>query len=362
MNSHKLALLFKSNIYTQYKINKLIKVSTISNPTKELNYNTFNKLLDFNLIGLKKYNDLLNLYISNNTNLISNIKNDQFSNLDYGFLSADKKNILNKSNENLYNDTPLVNKVELNKVIDAQLISQYIKSITKINFLSKGTMFTYSQQINYNFNRVNDILFNKIYCLLFNSFISMNSLISKPVFEITSEKVIIHLFFYLFKQNNNKQTYKSNTFINLNRNKLNLLCIILNNLFNKPVTLELNRLYYPYFDSNIFVNFLANIINNIQIRYIFNKFFNKAIIKNPFKLNSKLIVKKFPSLLSGINIKIAGRLLTHKIVPRKTITTVRRGALARVKINYLDTARYTNKNKRGAFSITITTGQFLNKY
>jgi hypothetical protein len=76
-------------------------------------------------------------------------------------------------------------------------------------------------------------------------------------------------------------------------------------------------------------------------------------------LNRKIIVTKIPSFLSGINIKIAGRLLTQRVIPRKTINIVRRGALSRIKINYLDKARYTNKNKRGAFSITITTGQFL---
>jgi len=30
-----------------------------------------------------------------------------------------------------------------------------------------------------------------------------------------------------------------------------------------------------------------------------------------------------------------------------------------MKVNYLDIARYTNKNKRGAFTITITSGQNL---
>jgi hypothetical protein len=188
----------------------------------------------------------------------------------------------------------------------------------------------------------------------------MNSLISKPVFEITNEKVVIHLFFYLFKENNKKNINKNNTFIKINRIKLNIILKILSRFFNKPVELDLVRLYYPYFDSNIFVNLLAKLINKIQIRIIMQKFFKKAIIKNPIKLNRKTNITKIPSFLSGINLKIAGRLLTHRIVPRQTLKIIRRGALARGKIKYLDEARYTNKNKRGAFSLTISIGHYLN--
>ena len=58
-----------------------------------------------------------------------------------------------------------------------------------------------------------------------------------------------------------------------------------------------------------------------------------------------------------MNIKVGGRLLTHKVVPRQTVKTTRRGASAKGKINFSDVARFTNKNKRGAFTITISSGQ-----
>jgi hypothetical protein len=48
--------------------------------------------------------------------------------------------------------------------------------------------------------------------------------------------------------------------------------------------------------------------------------------------------------------------LTQRVIPRKTVKNFTRGSLARGKIIYLETARFTNKNKRGAFSITISTG------
>src|SRR3984957_2057516 len=315
-----------NDVKKQFEIyNQDLKSNSISNS----NLIFLKKIYKYRLKGLQEYNKRLSLYISDSKkNFLLLIKNkskvDQFSNLNKGLLPI--KN-LKKANEDL-----LYSKIKILKIKELK----------------------FSQQINYNFNSVNNIIIKKIYSLLYYSFLSMKILISKPVFKITSDKVIIHLFIYFFKKQ--KRNY---TIININNNKLKNLCVILSRLFKKPVELDLNRIYYPYFDSNIFVNFIANIINKIRVRKIIKKIFKKAIIKNPLKLNRKLIVTKIPSFLSGINIKIAGRLLTQRVIPRKTINIVRRGALSRIKINYLDKARYTNKNKRGAFSITITTGQFL---
>jgi hypothetical protein len=380
----------------------------VNNNNKILNSNPNNNILIFNFTGLQEYNKILNIYVSNWGKNFFNIKKkvNSYSNIYFGLLPKIKKvfylpllpsgmetnenlNILKSKNyldlysesrerekQNIVNSTHSASADQISKLIKSISLSSPSPAIPgmlpnglhydkwneatrlerSIKILPKITVFTFSQQINYNFNYVNNILIKKIYCLLFYSFISMNSLISKPIFKLNSEKVIIHLFIFLFKQN--KQQNR-NTIININRNKIKILCLILSRLFNKPVELNLNRIYYPYFDSNIFVNFLANIINKIQVRKIYKKFLKKAIIKNPFKLNRKIIAIKLPSLLSGIKFKFAGRVLTQKVIPKKTINIVSKGALARIKINYLDKARYTNKNKRGAFSITITTGQFL---
>ena len=99
-------------------------------------------------------------------------------------------------------------------------------------------------------------------------------------------------------------------------------------------------------------------INKIKLRIIIRKLFEKAVIKNLNKINTLNNKNNIiPAFLSGITIKVAGRLLTHKVVPRQTIKITRRGALAKGKINFSDVARFTNKNKRGAFSITISSGQ-----
>jgi Mitochondrial ribosomal protein (VAR1) len=334
-------------------------MNTIKNSNKNNLMTTpilLQKRLNLKLKGIIKYNEIFNLNNIKNKKilLIENLKNIQISNLNNKNLMVDTKILSSQVNKVLTNSNLMKN---LNILNNKQITD--IKSSNILNCILKGINFNYSQQIIYKFNGYNDILIKKIYYLLFNSFISMNCLISKPVLNISSEKIRIDLFIYLFKFN--KQNNKGLSFIKINRNKINILSLILSQLFKKPVELSLNRIYYPYFDSNIFVNLLANIINIIRVRRIVKKLFKKAmIIKNPF--NKKTLMNKIPSVLSGIKFKIGGRLLTHRIVPRKTTLNIRKGALSRIKINYLDTARYTNKNNRGAFSITFTSAQIFKSH
>lgn len=222
---------------------------------------------------------------------------------------------------------------------------------------------------------------------------------------MTQDKIIIQLFYYLFIPNvlkykkihkyghlNNSKLSKNNWFKRKKRirkqyrkfrkikinvriqlrklsnvvltkiftHKFKKLCDLLSHLFKKPVQLDLIRLHYPYKDSQILVNLLAIMINKIKLRIIFRKLFEKAVIKNVNKLTDNNKVNILPAFLSGINIKVAGRLLTHKVIPRKTVKFIKRGSSAPGKINFSDVARYTHKNKRGAYSITVLSGQNLN--
>jgi hypothetical protein len=283
-------------------------------------------------------------------------------------------------------------------------INKYLKGISKYNMINKGISIDYSNFIGYNFNRENNKFIPNIYNLLANSFKSMYSLISKPVLIFNNNKIIIQLFYYLFipnilkskkiynfankrrknlrlyltwkkRRNKIKKLYRNFRKININTriklrklsiynitkifpNKFKFLCEILSNLFKKNVELELIRLHYPYNDSNILANLLAIMINKIKLRIIVKRIFGKAVLKNK-KLSSTKTNKLdiIPAFLSGINIKVGGRLLNNKMVPRKTVKIIRRGAVAKGKINYLDVARFTTKNKRGAYSITVSSGQ-----
>ena len=143
-----------------------------------------------------------------------------------------------------------------------------------------------------------------------------------------------------------------------NSKKLQIICNILTRFLRKPIELELVRLYYPYYNSNILVNFIGMYINKIKLRKIVRNFIRKAVNNQSTKI-IKFNNNSLPSELAGIKIKIAGRLLTQRVIPRKTVKVIKRGALANTKAMFVETARFTNKNKRGAFSITISIGHKL---
>ena len=141
-------------------------------------------------------------------------------------------------------------------------------------------------------------------------------------------------------------------------NKFQLICEILSSNFNKPVELQLTRLHHPYLDSNILVNLLALNLNNKskKTNWAIKKIYSKNAIKD---LNDPALatMNNIPAFLSGLNIKVAGRLMREPILPRITTKVFEKGAIATGKVNYLDVASITQKNKKGAYTIKIKSGQ-----
>lgn len=422
------------NNYNFNNINSVINNQTNLNKTKESKLNEKNKdsqNLNINLnTNLKEnfdivknnrnqliihenkllINKIFNPFKINKTNEIkieqtfkSIFKNKEF-NSKYEAVSIKHNPVemlyYNDNNNNYYNNNLINNSSILSENLQKKpIINQYLKSMSNFNIIKKGILISYSNIIGFNFKTENNKLIKDIYKLLAGSFKSMYCLISKPVFVMTPDKLIIQLFYYLFipnilkfkkffkYRNRNKfnkkiwfkrkkiirKQYRKFRKIKINvriklrklsnvvitkifKLKFKKLCDILSHLFNKPVQLDLIRLHYPYNDSNILVNLLGIMINKIKLRIIFRKLFEKAIIKNLNKVNGNNKFNLLPAFLSGINIRVAGRLLTHRVIPRKTVKTIRRGAAATGKINFSDVARYTNKNKRGTFSITVSSG------
>jgi hypothetical protein len=98
-------------------------------------------------------------------------------------------------------------------------------------------------------------------------------------------------------------------------------------------------------------------------RLFFSEFYywNPNDPKNKFRFNilsnnKPFLAKKNTSRLSevsGIKVRVAGRFYKHRIIPRKTVSVVSRGSLARKVVGTVDKARYINKSKRGSFSVTV---------
>lgn len=238
-----------------------------------------------------------------------------------------------------------------------------------------------SQNLIYNFNNTKPQVYKLLSTILENSFITMFSLISKPFFNITPHKVVISLFFFLITKTKKNKSLKKSSFIfspnyiksdmrdnrsggqmkskflSLNSKNFELLCANLSKYLKKPVEIDLIRLYSPINDSNILANVLGR-ISDISYKpyiYILDTIFNQADIKNPITRlpNPNSVV---PSLITGIKIRLAGRLLKNKIIPRYTVKTTQHGSLTRSSAEIVSKARFTSKNKRGTFSITTSIG------
>lgn len=150
--------------------------------------------------------------------------------------------------------------------------------------------------------------------------------------------------------------------INVFINKFKNLTDILSEKLNKNIQLELIRLHYPFYDPNIIVNLLSYFSENLKIRRLLGKIYKSALITKPTANIQRKRFSVIPGYLTGLTIKFAGRFPTQKIVPRKTVKIEKIGSLARKKAVLVETARFSNKNRRGSFSISVSTGLHNNNF
>jgi hypothetical protein len=148
--------------------------------------------------------------------------------------------------------------------------------------------------------------------------------------------------------------------------ELNSLSYILEKFFNCPIKLELNRIKLPYSDTNIMAQLIGINGEEYDFNTIKNKFIYNLNYRNPNKSEFKLKkyngfkpffigdMDSYLTLPSGYKVRVAGRFYKHKIIPRKTVTEVQYGSLARGVVNLVEKSRYVNKSKRGSFSITVS--------
>lgn len=140
-------------------------------------------------------------------------------------------------------------------------------------------------------------------------------------------------------------------------------------LFNADIEFELVRLYQPYQDSNILVQYLNNQSYNSKFIRLTSRLFKRINIykKKLFNLpssqvnnagnclNTTLLNEKiaFPSGISGVNIKLAGRPINERIVPRFTVKRAQRGNFNRFNTKMIEKSMFTDKSRKGAFNFSV---------
>lgn len=231
----------------------------------------------------------------------------------------------------------IVTNENINSKLKNQLLI-YIKLIKKKIKLYKLFKFNWESYLNWN------LLKTKTHTI---NFYKNNRKIRKFIYETRKLKKNRSIFYNLAFFPITSVYYK----------KFKSLTNILSNYLFKNVELELTRLHYPYKNSNILANYLALLINKIKFLRLTRKLLKYSIIKKKNNFTLLNIDNIIPSYLTGLKIKIGGRLMKYRVIRRKTVKLFERGISAPGKVNFTDWARYTSKNRRGAFSITVSTGQ-----
>ena len=89
------------------------------------------------------------------------------------------------------------------------------------------------------------------------------------------------------------------------------------------------------------------------------KLFRKAYTFDPAKAYNLVDFISYPSLLSGIHIKLAGRAFKQRIIPRMTVKYAQKGTLTNLNVKLLDKGRFTGKTRRGSFTFTVTLAHLI---
>ncbi len=262
---------------------------------------------------------------------------------------------------------------KLNKIIRSNVTSKQVKTNNLLGLnLRDMIVSVHKFQSNMIINKIIAYNFNKkvlhtklnlnINNLLENAFFSLGSLISKPVFEITPNKIVIHLFFYI---NNSKNRYRSSQLAGAGYfdkqnfiRQLQFLCAYLSKILNKSVEFDLVRLHHVNLESHILANTLGLLGENSRFNFMMDTLFKKIIIRDYKNIKYLANTIKFknilPSVLLGVKVKLGGRLLKERIIPRLTSKKVQNGTMARGKAQLVTTSRYTTKNTKGTFSFTVS--------
>jgi len=406
--------LILSQLYFSYFYPQTNKIPLISRP---VHYNTDEKLVINNIKSsfLKLQNYLIfkrcNIILNSNSQKIN--KYNKFNLLNrIKFFLFEKKNLSSRSlnwtqtkkrqmfshknmssvasifkGKNKYNKKTLskLNKLSFSNFINWPLTESQIKIYTqffnkinnKANLISANTD---NSSMTSNFNHLKSL--QRRDHILLKNVISGNLEIPN-IKELNRKKSVVS-FFTLFK------------------NRLNKIVKLLSKILNIKVELEIVKVETPFQDSSMISQILGYNSKKWYFYRMWRTLLPKIGIQNPTqnlnytiekkeedierklkgiiyeptsylpplfnknKLNSKFIGFKtinsnhnLSSYVSGISMKLAGRLMTQKMRPRFTVQMKQNGSLARVKVDYTEKSRFTSKNKRGAFSFTISIGHII---
>lgn len=174
-------------------------------------------------------------------------------------------------------------------------------------------------------------------------FAKYKALVGKPVFTVSPDKVIVQLFYY------------APTAI-ISNASITALGDALTRCWGRTVELRLIRLNHSVLDSSIFAQYLTANAG----KYSFNRLFDLLKGHLPTVASEGSVDTRSESPVShitGVKIKLSGRLTTQRSAPRQTVQASRLGSSAKGPYGTIDFSQSTAKNKLGAFTVKVWISQ-----
>ena len=229
--------------------------------------------------------------------------------------------------------------------------------------LKNGAQYHFTKKANINIESS-----NRIATTIIKSFFG-KVLSSTPLFRVSSNRVIVQLFYYNYKTGLSA-TDKISPFCfvapqqgtTYTNKALDTLGIVLSRLYpNMTLELRFMRLQQPYLNSNILAQYLA--IN--ASKYNFNRLQNillsavHIIKRNALAIDTVQERSQPMRLVTGVKVQLSGLLTTQRAAPRKTVYTASAGTFSvegvRTSANspIVDYSSSTSKSRDGAFNIKV---------
>lgn len=193
-------------------------------------------------------------------------------------------------------------------------------------------------------NRTNTMSMQRQAIAIIQSFFAKyQALVGKPVFTVSPNKVIVQLFYYAPAES-------------ISNASITALGNALTRCWNRTVELRLIRLNHSALDSSIFAQYLTANAG----KYSFNRILDMLKGSLPTVVSEGSVDESSvvpASHITGVKIKLSGRLTTQRSSPRQTVQAGRIGSSAKGHLGTVDYSQHTAKNKLGAFTMKVWISQ-----
>lgn len=172
-------------------------------------------------------------------------------------------------------------------------------------------------------------------------FAKYKALVGKPVYSVTPDKVIISIFYYAPTE------ALSNSSIAALGNALTVC-------WGRTVELRLIRMAHSALDSSILAQYLTANGGKMSFARMLDMLKNTL----PTVVSEGSVTNTLPtSHITGVELKLSGRLTTQRSGPRQTVSAGGLGSSAKGQSRTVDYSKYAGKNKLGAFTMKVWISQ-----